>query len=217
MTLSLPLTSYRRHVRPGPVLIVGAPYESSMGLVQKIFYFHFSSWMGMFAATVGLRRRQRARAVSAPAASDITAVAAAELVVVFGMIGLITGTALGPQGVGRLVDMGRARDVGARAVADLRVVSCCCGDSAGQARSGCRRRLGCSACSTCRSSTGRSTCGGRCIRRRQSCRRCRSSMGLPLWFSTVAFLGLFTVLLAMRTRLERRRVRARFAPSRLDD
>ena len=34
-----------------PVLIVGAPYESSMGLVQKIFYFHFPSWMAMFAAT----------------------------------------------------------------------------------------------------------------------------------------------------------------------
>ena len=34
-----------------PVLIVGAPYESSMGLVQKIFYFHFAAWMGMFAAT----------------------------------------------------------------------------------------------------------------------------------------------------------------------
>ena len=31
--------------------------------------------------------------------------------------------ALGPQGVGRLVDVGRARDVGAGAVADLRVVS----------------------------------------------------------------------------------------------
>jgi heme exporter protein C len=32
------------------------------------------------------------------------------------------------------------------------------------------------------------------------------SMGVPLWFSTVAFLGLFTLLFAMRTRLERRRV-----------
>jgi len=30
-------------------------------------------------------------------------------------------------------------------------------------------------------------------------------MGLPLWFSTVAFLGLTTVLLALRTRLERRK------------
>jgi hypothetical protein len=30
-------------------------------------------------------------------------------------------------------------------------------------------------------------------------------MGLPLWFSTAAFLGLFTLLLTMRMRLERRR------------
>ena len=44
-----------------PVLIVGAPYESSMGLVQKIFYFHFSAWMGMFAATgvCGVAERPR--------------------------------------------------------------------------------------------------------------------------------------------------------------
>ena len=30
-------------------------------------------------------------------------------------------------------------------------------------------------------------------------------MGLPLWFSTVAFLGLFSLLLVMRMRLEKRR------------
>ena len=31
-------------------MIVGAPYESTMGLVQKIFYFHVPSWMAMFLA-----------------------------------------------------------------------------------------------------------------------------------------------------------------------
>ena len=36
-----------------PFMIVQAPYESTMGLVQKIFYFHFPSWIVMFtAATV---------------------------------------------------------------------------------------------------------------------------------------------------------------------
>ena len=29
-----------------PVLIMQAPYESTMGLVQKIFYFHVPSWFG---------------------------------------------------------------------------------------------------------------------------------------------------------------------------
>ena len=33
-----------------PFLILDAPYESTMGLVQKIFYFHASCGMAMFAA-----------------------------------------------------------------------------------------------------------------------------------------------------------------------
>ena len=52
-----------------PLLIVGAPHESTMGLVQKIFYFHFPSWMAMFlgvfvsgaASVVFLATRRRAR------------------------------------------------------------------------------------------------------------------------------------------------------------
>ena len=62
-----------------------------MGLVQKIFYFHVPSWMMMFlsvficgvASVLVLARRSRA--------ADQTAVAAAELAVVFGLIGLVTG------------------------------------------------------------------------------------------------------------------------------
>ena len=30
-----------------PVLIANAPYESTMGLVQKIFYYHFPAWMAL--------------------------------------------------------------------------------------------------------------------------------------------------------------------------
>ena len=30
-----------------PYAIHGAPYESTMGLVQKIFYFHVPSWIVM--------------------------------------------------------------------------------------------------------------------------------------------------------------------------
>ena len=33
-----------------PVMIAWAPYESTMGLVQKIFYFHVPSWMVMFSS-----------------------------------------------------------------------------------------------------------------------------------------------------------------------
>ena len=34
-----------------PIAIANAPYESTMLLVQKIFYFHLATWM---ALTVGL-------------------------------------------------------------------------------------------------------------------------------------------------------------------
>ena len=74
-----------------PIWIAGAPYESTMGLIQKIFYFHVPGWIVMFlavfiagiASVVYLFRRQ-------PAA-DRLALAAAELAVVFGIIGLATG------------------------------------------------------------------------------------------------------------------------------
>lgn len=74
-----------------PFVIDAAPYESTMGLVQRIFYFHVPSAMVMFlsafvcgiASAVYLARRT--------AGADATAVAAAELVVVFGAIVLVTG------------------------------------------------------------------------------------------------------------------------------
>ena len=42
-----------------PFMIAQAPYESTMGLVQKIFYFHVPSGIVMFARGVRLRRRER--------------------------------------------------------------------------------------------------------------------------------------------------------------
>lgn len=74
-----------------PYLIDAAPYESTMGLVQKIFYFHVPSAMttmtsavicGLASAFYLARRRRTA---------DHVAVAAAELAVVFGSIVLVTG------------------------------------------------------------------------------------------------------------------------------
>lgn len=74
-----------------PFLIVGAPYESTMGLIQKIFYFHVGAAMTMLTAAcvsgigsaVFLFGRRRA--------GDRVAVAAAELAAVFGLIVLVTG------------------------------------------------------------------------------------------------------------------------------
>jgi heme exporter protein C len=74
-----------------PYLIDAAPLESTMGLIQKIFYFHVpSAAVAMLAAFVCgaasalfLWRRRRT--------ADFVALAAAELVVVFGLIVLVTG------------------------------------------------------------------------------------------------------------------------------
>jgi len=74
-----------------PWLIHRAPYEATMGLVQKIFYFHVPTAMTMFlsAFVSGIasgiflfRGRERA---------DRVALAAAELTVLFGMMVLVTG------------------------------------------------------------------------------------------------------------------------------
>lgn len=73
------------------VLIGRAPYESTMGLVQKIFYFHVPSWVVMFLsafvcgiASIVFLFTRRLRA-------DALAAAAAEQAALFGLIGLITG------------------------------------------------------------------------------------------------------------------------------
>jgi len=74
-----------------PWIIDAAPYEATMGLVYKIYFFHMpSAWMFLLAAIVAgvasarflFGKRQ---------ASDATAVAAAELAVLFGLLALVTG------------------------------------------------------------------------------------------------------------------------------
>ena len=74
-----------------PFMIINAPYESTMGLVQKIFYFHVPSAAAMFlsafvcgiSSAIFLFRRK--------VAADRVAVSAAELTVLLGLIVLISG------------------------------------------------------------------------------------------------------------------------------
>ena len=74
-----------------PVVVAMAPYEATMGLVAKIFYFHVPAWFMMFAAIfvcgiasgIYLFRERRE--------ADRLAVAAAEVAVLFGLMGLTTG------------------------------------------------------------------------------------------------------------------------------
>jgi heme exporter protein C len=74
-----------------PVLIARAPFESTMGLVQKIFYFHVPSWMAMYTGIAVCCIASLLYLFKGTAAADRVAVAAAELIVLFGLVGLITG------------------------------------------------------------------------------------------------------------------------------
>ena len=74
-----------------PILIVGAPYESTMGLIQKIFYFHVPSWIMMFLAVFVCGIASAIYLFKEKPAADHLAVATAELAVLFGLMGLTTG------------------------------------------------------------------------------------------------------------------------------
>ncbi len=74
-----------------PVLIVDAPYESTMGLVQKIFYFHVPSAMMMFLSTFVCGIASAVFLFGRKPAADRIALAAGELTAVFGLIVLVTG------------------------------------------------------------------------------------------------------------------------------
>jgi heme exporter protein C len=77
---------------PSPFIIGSAPYESSMGIISKIFYFHvpiaitfmISAFVCGIAGVVYLVRRNRT--------ADHVALGAAELAIVFGLIVLVTGS-----------------------------------------------------------------------------------------------------------------------------
>jgi heme exporter protein C len=74
-----------------PLIIANAPYESTMGMVQKIFYYHMpSAWMFLLGAIVCGVASGRYLAGGDPR-HDRTALAAAELTVLFGLLTLVTG------------------------------------------------------------------------------------------------------------------------------
>lgn len=74
-----------------PFLIDAAPYESTMGLIQRIFYYHVPSAMVMFGSAFVCGIASAVYLAKRTPKSDAVAIAAAELVVVFGLIVLVTG------------------------------------------------------------------------------------------------------------------------------
>jgi heme exporter protein C len=74
-----------------PWVIDAAPHESTMGLVQKIFYFHVPAWMVMFLAVFVCGIAAAVHLFARSERADRIALSAAELAAVFGVIGLVTG------------------------------------------------------------------------------------------------------------------------------
>jgi heme exporter protein C len=74
-----------------PVLIHGAPYESTMGLVQKIFYYHVPAAMLMFLSAFVCGIWSGVYLFRGSERADRVAQAAAELTVLFGAMVLVTG------------------------------------------------------------------------------------------------------------------------------
>ena len=74
-----------------PVLIAWAPYEATMGLVQKIFYFHVPAAMAMFVSAFVCGIASALFLFKENRRADRWAVAAAELATLFGLVVLITG------------------------------------------------------------------------------------------------------------------------------
>jgi heme exporter protein C len=83
-----------------PIAIANAPYESTMLLVQKIFYYHFSTWMALTASVVVCTIGSALYLFRGTAAADRVAFASAEITVVFGLFGLISGSLWGRKAWG---------------------------------------------------------------------------------------------------------------------
>ena len=83
-----------------PFVIANAPYESTMLLVQKIFYFHVPSWFVMFSAIFISGIYSAIYLFKGDRSADRVAAAAAEIAVIFGLMGLVTGPLWGRKAWG---------------------------------------------------------------------------------------------------------------------
>jgi heme exporter protein C len=83
-----------------PIVIAQAPFESSMLMVQKIFYFHVPSWIAMYAAIFTCGVASAVYLFQGRPRADRIAAAAGELAFVFGILGLVTGSLWGRKAWG---------------------------------------------------------------------------------------------------------------------
>ena len=74
-----------------PIVIVRAPFESKMGLVQKIFYFHMPPAMLMLLSAIFCGVVSGIYLIKKRPVYDWIAYAAAELTVLYGAMAMVTG------------------------------------------------------------------------------------------------------------------------------
>jgi heme exporter protein C len=72
-------------------MIARAPYQDTMGLIQKVFYIHVPCWMAMGAGIATCGIGSVAALFGGSSRADRFASAGAELAVLFGLCGLVTG------------------------------------------------------------------------------------------------------------------------------
>jgi heme exporter protein C len=83
-----------------PIAIANAPYESTMLLVQKIFYFHLATWMALSVAVTVCAVGSLMYLFKGNQRADRVAFAAAELSVLYCTFGLISGSMWGRKAWG---------------------------------------------------------------------------------------------------------------------
>jgi heme exporter protein C len=189
-----------------PLLIAWAPFESTMGLVQKISYYHMpAAWMFLAAAIVCGVASIRFL-FTGSIRHDRVAWAAAELVVLFGAIALVTGP------------LWARKAWGTWWVWDVRLTSSLMGWMVAVAYLLVRKYGG---PGSDKLAAGLSLFGmanvpfiyisvnyWRTIHPKTTViPRLPLEMGVPFWFCTATFLLLFVLLLRMRVRLEEQRAR----------
>jgi heme exporter protein C len=83
-----------------PFVVAQAPFEASMGIVSKIFYFHVPSWFAMFTAIAICGIASLVHLFKNSPKADRLAEAAAEIAVMYGLMGLVTGPLWGRKAWG---------------------------------------------------------------------------------------------------------------------
>ncbi len=189
-----------------PLLIANAPFESTMGMVQKISYYHMpSAWIFLIAAIICGVASVRFL-FTGKARHDRLAWASAELIVLFGALALVTGPLWARKAWGTWWEW------------DVRLTSSLMGWMVAVAYLLVRKYGG---PGSDKLAAGLALFGmanvpfiyisvnyWRTIHPKTSViPKLPLDMGIPFWFCVATFLLLFVLLLRMRVRLEEQRAR----------